>query len=166
MKAMKQSNHELSHLDISGTDHFMCKFGLSNDLSRRIYEQFVAYTKNFKGSSFKMLLFIPINDKLKYKAEKNLADFFRERNKMINLKGYNELVMLTKEDIMSVEAKYMELSEMYGVAGDMKAVMGENNVLTNQLQEWNNRETHWNSERQTLTTQLRPIRPNNYDTRD
>lgn len=73
---------------------------------------------------------------------------------MINLKGYNELVMLTKEDIMSVEAKYMELSEMYGVAGDMKAVMGENNVLTNQLQEWNNRETHWNSERQTLTTQL------------
>lgn len=55
MKAMKQSNHELSHLDISGTDHFMCKFGLSNDLSRRIYEQFVAYTKNFKGSSFKML---------------------------------------------------------------------------------------------------------------
>jgi hypothetical protein len=155
MQVMKQLNHELSHLDTSGgKDYNMCKFGLSDNLIRRVGEQFTAYTKKFKGTSFDMLIFIPINEKLLYKAEKNLADFFRKENKMIDLKGKNELVMLSREDMAGVTAKYKELRELYGVAGDMKVVMGENNVLTTQVEQFNTQVEQLTAQVQVLTIQL------------
>jgi uncharacterized membrane protein YgaE (UPF0421/DUF939 family) len=143
-----------------------------------------------------MLIFIPINEKLLYKAEKNLADFFRKGNKMIDLGREKELVMLSREDMAGVNAKYIELRDLYGVAGDMKVVMGENNVLTTQVEQltaqvqvltiqlqqsnndreqWNNRETQWNNDREQwnndreqLTAQLEQatIRETRWNTRD
>ena len=136
VKVMKELNPNLRHLDTSvGTDHSIQKFGRSIDYRSRGADHSRNYPKKFKGTSCGTTYFTPVNEKLLSKAETDLSHFFKDKNKMIELEGENELVMLTREDMADVNAKYKELNKMYGFVGDVKVVMGENNVLTNQVEQ-------------------------------
>jgi hypothetical protein len=157
MQVMKKVNPQLSHIDTSvGTDHSMYKFGRSNNYfgSRRM-DHNRNYPKKFKGTSCKTTCFTEVDEKLLSKAETDLSHFFKGKNKMIELEGEKELVMLTKEDMAEVLAKYTELNKMYGVVGNVNVVLTDQvEQLTTQLEQAAIRETQSSNRENFLTTQL------------
>jgi len=99
------------NLDLSNYDDNMiiCKFGRTNDLSRRTKE----HVNTYKGVKLKLQLFSFIEDQYSDDAENELKLFFTISKKLLKCDKFNELIVINKNDLKNIERRYNILESSY-----------------------------------------------------
>lgn len=82
------------------TNGILHKFGMTDSLHRRLTEHMKDYGR-LNGSTFKLVLWSPINEKCISKAETDLSHYLEDYK--IPFLGHDEVVRLTREDMCGVK---------------------------------------------------------------
>jgi len=165
---------------------FVCKFGMTISLHRRLIEHIKDYG-SLRESSLKLSQWSPINEKCISKAETVLSRYFND--KKVPFQGHGEIVILSRTDMVEVKAKYMEIYNTFGIVTEMVKILTKNDKLVekcnyqklilrekderiNELnkeigfyqereQEWNHREQEWNNEKKEWNNEKRELMKQN-----
>jgi len=149
------------------------KFGMTISLHRRLIEHIKDYG-SLRESSLKLSQWSPINEKCISKAETVLSRYFND--KKVPFQGHDEIVILSRTDMVEVKAKYMEIYNTFGIVTEMVKILAKNdklvenykyqklmlqekdariNELNHQIElcqerelEWNNEKKEWNNREQ------------------
>jgi hypothetical protein len=102
------------------------KFGMTISLHRRLIEHIRDYG-TLQESNLKLSQWSPINQKCISKAETSLSRYFKD--KKVPFQGHDEIVILSRTDMVDVKAKYMEVYNTFGIVTEMAKIMTKNDKL-------------------------------------
>lgn len=102
------------------------KFGMTISLHRRLIEHIRVYG-TLQESNLKLSQWSPINQKCISKAETSLSRYFKD--KKVPFQGHDEIVILSRTDMVDVKAKYMEVYNTFGIVTEMAKIMAKNDKL-------------------------------------
>lgn len=102
------------------------KFGMTISLHRRLIEHIKDYG-SLRESSLKLSQWSPINEKCISKAETVLSRYFND--KKVPFQGHDEIVILSRTDMVEVKAKYMEIYNTFGIVTEMVKILAKNDKL-------------------------------------
>lgn len=93
-------------------DMIVCKYGRSDDLSRRLLEHKKTF-KSIKTATPMLKIYSYIDSNYASKAEKQIKNYFKGANKSIKYKDFDELVVLDKDFMKNTEEQYSLISSNY-----------------------------------------------------
>jgi hypothetical protein len=93
-------------------DAFVCKFGKTNNLSRRCGEHFRTYGDMDDETEFSLELFSNVEPSLMSDAEGKLRTYFIFANKLIKDDTFRELVVLDKTELKMARVIYTDISKL------------------------------------------------------
>lgn len=102
------------------------KFGMTISLHRRLIEHIRDYG-TLQESNLKLSQWSPINQKCISKAETSLSRYFKD--KKVPFQGHDEIVILSRTDMVDVKTKYMEVYNTFGIVTEMAKIMTKNDKL-------------------------------------
>jgi hypothetical protein len=108
------------------TSGILYKFGMTDSLHRRLIEHIKDYG-SLNGSTFKLVLWSPINQKCISRAETDLSHFLDDAK--VPFLGHDEIVGLTREDMVGVKAKFTDIYNTFGIVTEMAKIMTKNDKL-------------------------------------
>ena len=91
-------------------DDLLCKFGCTDDLSRRCLEHDKLYKKEF-NVQIELLCFSIIEAQYIFDAEKNIKQFLKSN--MVEYKNMKEIIIINKKDIPSIKQHYSMIQNTY-----------------------------------------------------
>jgi hypothetical protein len=91
-------------------DDMLCKFGYTDDLTRRAYEHNKTYKDEF-GVNVELISFSIIDPKFLSDAETNIKSYLKSN--LITYKNYNELVMVNKSELKVIKNQYRLIQNSY-----------------------------------------------------
>lgn len=102
------------------------KYGMTISLHRRLIEHIRDYG-SLKESDLKLSQWSPINEKCISKAETALSRYFNDRK--VPFQGHEEVIILSRTDMVDVKAKYMEIYNSFGIVTEMVKILAKNDKL-------------------------------------
>lgn len=102
------------------------KFGMTKSLHRRLIEHIRDYGA-LHQSSLKLSQWSPINEKCISKAETSLSHYFKD--KKVPFQGHDEIIILSRTDIVDVKNKYTDVYNTFGIVTEMAKIMTKNDKL-------------------------------------
>jgi hypothetical protein len=102
------------------------KYGMTISLHRRLIEHIRDYG-SLKESDLKLSQWSPINEKCISKAETALSRYFKD--KKVPFQGHEEVIILSRTDMVDVKAKYMEIYNTFGIVTEMVKILTKNDKL-------------------------------------
>jgi hypothetical protein len=102
------------------------KYGMTISLHRRLVEHIKDYG-SLKESDLKLSQWSPINEKCISKAEMALSRYFNDRK--VPFQGHEEVIILSRTDMVDVKAKYMEIYNSFGIVTEMVKILAKNDKL-------------------------------------
>ena len=109
---VKDLKHEMK-LDSKFDDNMIvCKYGRSDDLSRRLYEHKKTF-KSIKTSNPMLKLHCYIDGNYASQAETQIKNYFNGANKNLVYEGFDELVIIDKEFLKYTEEQYKLIASNY-----------------------------------------------------
>jgi predicted GIY-YIG superfamily endonuclease len=93
-------------------DDIVCKYGRSDDLSRRLLEHKKTF-KSIKSSKPLLKIYSYIDSNYASEAEKQIKNFFRGANKCIKYKDFDELIVIDKKFMKNTIEQYRLISTNY-----------------------------------------------------
>lgn len=106
-------------------DSIVCKYGFTNNLSRRTSEHLLKFGK-INGCSLRLKYYSYVDPQYLSQAENDISDFMKFSNFKIQYVNNEEIVVIPKEHIKIVEKQYQQISKSY---------MGHVTELVNQIKE-------------------------------
>ena len=88
------------------------KYGFTDDLERRLIEHNNDYGK-LKNVNIFLSIFNIIDVKYTSEAENDLRQFFKNLNKVLNIEGRKELIILNSEELKTVKREYKHIGNDY-----------------------------------------------------
>jgi hypothetical protein len=111
-------------------DHLLCKYGRSEDMSRRLGEHINKYRKEF-NTNLQIIGYSLIDPKNIVNAENNISNYFE--NKKIKYKDERELVVIEKNYVDFVREQFKMLQKEY--SGHCKQLIEKIQELEHQNKE-------------------------------
>lgn len=113
-------------------DEIVCKFGRTNDLSRRTGEHLITFNK-IENVELKLKCYSYIDNQYTSNAEADINNYFKTLNMNLKYENMEELVVIKKEYLKIIEDLYQNIGRKY---------MGNNSELITQLKQrdYENRE--------------------------
>lgn len=102
------------------------KFGMTKSLHRRLIEHIKDYG-TLKENNLKLSQWSPINEKCISKAETTLSRYFND--KKVPFQGHDEVIILSRNDMVDAKVKYMEVYNTFGIVTEMAKIMAKNDKL-------------------------------------
>ena len=111
-------------------DDIVCKYGRTNDLSRRTGEHILKYNK-INGVELKLMLYAFIEDEYGAEAEDEIKSFFNFADCKITYENNDELVIIEPKKLKEVKLRYEALENEYskGIEIFKKEIMQKNNEI-------------------------------------
>ena len=105
----------------------VCKYGRTNDLSRRTGEHILKYNK-INGVNLKLMLYAYIEDEYGMEAEDEIKSFFNFANCKLTYENNDELVAIDSKKLKEVKLRYEALENEYskGIEIFKKEIMQKN----------------------------------------
>lgn len=101
--------------NIYNDNMIICKYGRTNNLSRRLYEHDKLTFKYINNITPKLKCYIFIDNLYLCNAENDLHKYFIYNNKKLSYLNYKELIIIHKNDINNIQNKYKLLSSKYKI---------------------------------------------------
>ena len=110
---------EEMNLEDYDDEMIVCKYGRSDDLSRRLLEHKKTF-KSIKSATPMLKIYSYIDSNYASKAEKQIKNYFKGANKCIKYEDYDELVVIDKKFMKHTTEQYRLISTNYvGTQHDM-----------------------------------------------
>jgi len=93
-------------------DDFLHKWGMTNNLKRRMKEHEVSYSE-FEGTNLELVLFGYIDPQYISEAETKLSHCFKALNLVVEHETYEELAVIPKEHMKYIKEQFELISNMY-----------------------------------------------------
>ena len=104
-----QANKLLKN-NIYSDDDYLCKFGCSDDISRRTSEHMRNYKKQY-GTDISLLCYSIIDPQYIFDAETNIRGYFRSNK--ITQDDKTELIIINKNNLGQIKQHYMMMQNSY-----------------------------------------------------
>ena len=119
-------------MDLKNMDDndIVCKYGRTNDLSRRTGEHILKYNK-INGVELKLMLYAFIEDEYGAEAEDEIKSFFNFADCKVTYENNDELVIIEPKKLKEVKLRYDALENEYskGIEIFKKEIMQKNNEI-------------------------------------
>jgi len=110
-------------------DMIVCKYGFSDNLSRRAQDHYLEYTKY--GADVKLMFYAEIDSNFNQQAENDIKAVFKMTKSFLDFKGYTEIVCLEEKSIKTIKDHYNNMRDKYGKY--FNELMHENEKLKAQI---------------------------------
>ena len=111
-------------------DSIVCKYGRTNDLSRRTGEHILKYN-NINGVTLKLMLYAYIEDEYGVEVEDEIKSFFNFADCKVSYENNDELVIIEPKKLKEVKLRYEALENEYskGIEIFKKEIMRKDNEI-------------------------------------
>jgi hypothetical protein len=126
---VKDLKNSMELKDMSDND-IVCKYGRTNDLSRRAGEHILNYNK-INGVTLKLMLYSFIDDEYGVEAESSIKSFFSFAGSKFQYEKEDELVIIQSNKMKEVKIRYEALENEYskGIEIFKKEILKKENEL-------------------------------------